>query len=58
MTKEFNSWTEYNQWLVQNYKEFDVYKITEEDQGNGPIQKKIIIEYCTKDEYKQRFVKD
>lgn len=49
MTLTFENWTAYDEWLIKNYSEFQVYKITENE------DKSIVIEYCTKDEYKERF---
>ena len=33
MTKEFGSWTEYDDWLIENYNEFAVYRIGEAADG-------------------------
>ena len=44
MEQTFENWTEYDNWLIQNYDSFSVYKITESDG-------KIIIEYCEKSEF-------
>ena len=37
----FENWTEYDDWLVQNYGENSIYKVNE---VNGKIE----IEYCDK----------
>ncbi len=44
MEQTFESWTEYDNWLVQNYDQFSIYKI---DESNG----KINIQYCTKSDF-------
>ena len=46
MTMSFNSWTEYDDWLIANYQDFAVYKVNE---NNGKIE----IEYCTKEEFEK-----
>jgi len=51
MTMEFNDWTAYDNWLVQNYDEFSVYNINE---ANG----KIVVEYCPKAEFPEIRNKD
>ena len=44
MTKSFDNWTDYDNWLVQNYDQFSIYKV---DQTEG----KINIEYCSKADF-------
>ena len=44
MTQTFDNWTDYDNWLVQNYDQFSIYKV---DQSEG----KINIEYCTKADF-------
>ncbi len=44
MTESFDSWTDYDNWLVQNYDNNSIYKVEEVD---GKIQ----IEYCTKADF-------
>ena len=41
MTQSFDSWTEYNDWLIANYVNYNIYKVNE-------INGKIEIEYCNK----------
>ncbi len=43
-TLQFNNWTEYDDWLVENYAENAIYKVNEVD---GHIE----IEYCEKAEF-------
>ena len=44
MEQTFESWTEYDNWLVQNYDQFSIYKI---DESNGQIN----IKYCAKSDF-------
>ena len=44
MTQSFDSWTDYDNWLVQNYDNYAIYKVEE---SNGKIQ----IEYCNKADF-------
>ena len=44
MEETFESWTDYDNWLVQNYDQFSIYKI-DQDQG------KIHIQYCSKADF-------
>ena len=44
MEQTFESWTDYDNWLVQNYDQFAIYKI--EEQG-GKVQ----ILYCPKADF-------
>ena len=44
MEQTFESWTDYDNWLVQNYDQFAVYKV--EEQGG-----KIYIQYCNKPDF-------
>lgn len=41
MQQIFESWTEYDNWLVENYINFNIYNVNE-------IDGKIHIEYCEK----------
>lgn len=41
---DFESWTDYDNWLVQNYENFSIYKVEE---ASG----KIHIEYCNKADF-------
>ena len=41
MTQSFDSWTDYNDWLIANYVNYNIYKVNE-------INGKIEIEYCNK----------
>ena len=40
----FESWTEYDDWLMENYKPNAIFKVDE-------VDGKINIEYCTKEEF-------
>ena len=40
----FDSWTDYDDWLIQNYKDNAIYDVNEVD---GKIQ----ISYCSKEEF-------
>ncbi|MCR4899416.1 MAG: hypothetical protein K5907_01190 [Treponema sp.] len=44
MVMDFESWTDYDNWLVQNYENFSIYKVEE---ASG----KIHIEYCNKADF-------
>ena len=44
MTLDFANWTAYDEWLIENYDKYAIYKI---DDNNG----KITIEYCLKEEF-------
>ncbi len=44
MSNSFSSWTEYDNWLVQNYDKYSICKI---DESDG----KITAEYCEKSEF-------
>ena len=44
MDQSFENWTDYDNWLVQNYDNFSIYKVQE-------IDGKITIEYCPKSEF-------
>ncbi len=46
MEMTFDNWTDYDNWLVQNYDQFDVYDVSE---NQGKIQ----IKYCTKEDFKK-----
>ena len=43
MTLEFDDWTAYDNWLVENYVQFDILKANKDDQDG-----KIKIEYENK----------
>lgn len=44
MTQEFENWTEYDNWLIQNYEQ---YAFTSLNEING----KIVVEYMSKEEW-------
>jgi hypothetical protein len=44
MTQTFDNWTDYDNWLVQNYEQFAIYQL---DQVDGKIQ----AQYCPKAEF-------
>ena len=44
MEQTFENWTEYDNWLIQNYDQFSIYKIAEE-------AGKVHIEYCAKADF-------
>ena len=44
MEQTFETWTDYDNWLVQNYDQFAIYKV--EEQGG-----KIHITYCPKADF-------
>lgn len=44
MTRTFNGWTEYDNWLIQNYDKFAITSLNEE-------QGKITAEYIDKSEW-------
>lgn len=44
MTRTFNGWTEYDNWLIQNYDKFAITSLNEE-------QGKITAEYMDKSEW-------
>ena len=44
MEEAFESWTDYDNWLIQNYDKFSVYKV--EEQGG-----KIKVQYCQKADF-------
>jgi hypothetical protein len=41
MKMEFNSWTDYDDWLIQNYNDFAVTSVNE-------VDGKIVVEYMNK----------
>ncbi len=41
MTAQFENWTAYDEWLVQNYDKYSIYKVDE-------VDGKIVIEYKEK----------
>ena len=41
MKMEFNSWTDYDDWLIQNYNDFAITSVNE-------VDGKIVVEYMTK----------
>ena len=51
MTETFDNWTCYDDWIVANYKEYDVYKLDE-------VDGKVVAEYCTKEEFAKLFPKE
>jgi len=44
MTQSFESWTDYDNWLVQNYEKYSVYKLEE-------VEGKVLAEYCEKKDF-------
>ena len=44
MTQTFDNWTDYDNWLVQNYDNLSIYKVEESDG-------KINIVYCDKADF-------
>lgn len=42
--KTFDSWTDYDDWLIENYSANAIFKVDE-------IDGKICIEYCSKEEF-------
>ena len=44
MTQTFDSWTDYDNWLIQNYDNNSIYKVEE-------VGGKIQIEYCAKADF-------
>ncbi|MCR4823261.1 MAG: hypothetical protein K5873_10380 [Treponema sp.] len=44
MSETFNTWTEYDNWLVQNYEQYAMTSLKE-------IDGKIIVEYMTKEDW-------
>ncbi len=46
ITKEFPNWTEYDDWLIQNYNDFAVVNLNEADG-------KIKVEYMKKEDWNQ-----
>ncbi|MDY4902390.1 MAG: hypothetical protein SO116_05905 [Treponema sp.] len=46
MKMTFDSWTDYDDWLIQNYSNFEIYRLNETD---GKIE----AEYCTKEEFEK-----
>lgn len=49
--KEFANWTEYDDWLVQNYAENAIFSVNE---VNGHIE----IEYCAKPDFQAEMAKE
>lgn len=43
-TMSFDSWTEYDNWLIANYNENSIFKVNE-------IDGKVEIEYCDKEAF-------
>ncbi|MBQ6057935.1 MAG: hypothetical protein IJL34_09730 [Treponema sp.] len=41
MKMEFNSWTDYDDWLIQNYNDFAITSVNE-------VEGKIVVEYMNK----------
>ena len=46
MTQTFENWTEYDDWLIQNYDAYSIYKVDEKDG-------KIFVEYMEKEEWEK-----
>ncbi|MCI5522620.1 MAG: hypothetical protein MR449_00630 [Spirochaetia bacterium] len=46
MKMTFDNWTDYDDWLIQNYSNFEIYRLNETD---GKIE----AEYCTKEEFEK-----
>jgi hypothetical protein len=44
MNQNFDSWTDYDNWLIENYDQFSIYKVEEKDG-------KVNIEYCAKADF-------
>lgn len=44
MTQIFDSWTEYDNWLMQNYNDFSVSDLNE-------VDGKVSVSYMTKEEW-------
>ena len=44
MEQTFENWTDYDNWLIQNYDQYSVYKIEETDG-------KVHITYCAKADF-------
>ncbi|MCQ2576834.1 MAG: hypothetical protein MJ162_08810 [Treponema sp.] len=52
MTQVFDNWTDYDNWLVQNYENNSIYKIEEIEGG------KLQITYCEKSQFPEIRDKD
>lgn len=44
MKMEFNSWTDYDDWLIQNYNDFAITSVNE-------VDGKIVVEYMNKTDW-------
>lgn len=47
MTESFNTWTEYDNWLTQNYDKYAMIKLDE-------IDGKVVVEYIDKAEWEKQ----
>ena len=47
MTQTFESWTEYDNWLIQNYEPYAFTSVNE-------VEGKIVVEYIEKAEWEAR----
>lgn len=47
MTQTFENWTAYDDWLIQNYDAYSIYKVEEKDG-------KIFVEYMEKAEWEKQ----
>jgi len=52
MTEVFANWTEYDDWIVAHYKDYDVYSLNEIEDG------KVKAEFCDKGEMSKLFPKE
>ncbi|MCR5605539.1 MAG: hypothetical protein K6F69_01810 [Treponema sp.] len=42
--EEFDNWTSYDDWLIQNYDKYAIFNLENKDG-------KVFIEYCAKDDF-------
>jgi hypothetical protein len=49
MTEKFENWTAYDEWLVKNYKEYEIIAVNEQE------DKSIVAEFITKEEFQQKY---
>ena len=47
MTESFNNWTEYDNWLIQNYDKYAIIKLDE-------IDGKVVAEFIDKAEWEKQ----
>ncbi|WP_294429547.1 hypothetical protein [uncultured Treponema sp.] len=47
MTETFNTWTEYDEWLIQNYEAYAMTSLNE-------IDGKVVVEYMDKAEWEKQ----